>query len=226
MAILALSGYAKSGKNTVATIMQYLQCKEPHVSLEEVLNNYEMHEWWLYEFSNWEQQSFAGKLKEIASLLTGIDVKKFNNQDFKLTNLGPEWSDHGMPMTVREFLQKLGTNALRDGLHPNTWVNALMSHYTSKKAKWSIGPRVGCENGDINNWIITDCRFLNEAKSIKDKEGKIIRVNRKGTTCINDHISERAMDGYKYDYVINNDSDLISLTIQVKNILQKENILK
>ena len=223
MAILALSGYAKSGKNTVATIMQYLQCKEPHVSLEEVLNNYEVHEWWLSEFSNWEQQSFAGKLKEIASLLTGIDVEKFNNQDFKLTNLGPEWSDHGMTMTVRTFLQKLGTNALRDGLHPNTWVNALMCDY-------KIGPFYpyisAKKHAKYPDWIITDCRFLNEAKSIKDKEGKIIRVNRKGTTCINDHISERAMDGYKYDYVINNDSDLVSLTIQVKNILQKENILK
>lgn len=35
---------------------------------------------------------------------------------------------HGyFPITHRQFLQLLGTNAMRDGLHKNCWVNALMS---------------------------------------------------------------------------------------------------
>jgi hypothetical protein len=32
-------------------------------------------------------------------------------------------------MSVRELLQKLGTEAMRDGLHTNVWVNALFSDY-------------------------------------------------------------------------------------------------
>ncbi len=32
-------------------------------------------------------------------------------------------------MTVRELLQKLGTDAIRDNLHEDAWVNALISEY-------------------------------------------------------------------------------------------------
>lgn len=91
--------------------------------------------------STWEIKKFAGKLKTVASLLTGIPVKMFEDQDFKLTNLPEEWSSLKqsgrnkvlIPMTVREFLQKLGTEAMRDGLHSNVWVNALFSDYVDTR---------------------------------------------------------------------------------------------
>ena len=208
MAIIALSGYAKSGKNTVAGIIQYLLTKSPINLAESTLKEYSINQWWLEGESGWEQKGFADKLKEVASLLTGIPIEKFHDQDFKLTNLPPQWNNHGMPMTVREFLQKLGTDALRDGLHPNTWVNALMSEYKPD-----------------SNWIITDCRFINEANAVKKENGIIVRVNRMGIVPVNNHSSETGLDGYEFDHVIENYGNFNDLVLKVQALLIKYMIL-
>ena len=125
MSIIGISGRMGSGKNTVGDIIEKI-----------CLTN---------EGPVFEQKSFAGKLKQIASLLTGIPVEKFEDQEFKKSLLGDEWGIvkpnplNAIPvfedvqfnhlMSVREFLQKLGTEAMRDGLHTNVWVNALFSDY-------------------------------------------------------------------------------------------------
>jgi hypothetical protein len=245
--IIGVNGYAGSGKDTVGTIIQYLLCPSHNrnESLQDILKEPSYHEWWLEDESEWEIQKWAGKLKVVASILTGIPVEKFEDQEFKKTNLGPEWSflkmkpgkrqDGIFPkkvdmdiafMTVRDLLQKLGTDACRDNLHYNTWVNALMSDYkkelsecgTSKK-----GTVVKCSK--YPNWIITDTRFPNEADAIKNAGGIIIRVERPGVKPINDHPSEVGLDHWTFDYVINNDGDLESLSNKVKDILIKEQIM-
>ena len=146
--IIGINGYAGSGKDTVGTIIQYLKAKPQNTSLEDVLDFPLTHQWWLEDISTWEIKKWAGKLKAIASMLTGIPQEKFEDQEFKKTNLEMQWSTLKMkpgkrqdgifpkkidmnivPMTVRDFLQKLGTDAIRDGLHTNAWVNALMSDY-------------------------------------------------------------------------------------------------
>lgn len=208
MAIIALSGYAKSGKNTVARIIQYLLTNSPIHLAESTLKIYGLNQWWLEGESGWEEKGFADKLKETASLLTGIPVEKFHDQDFKLTNLPPQWNNHGMPMTVREFLQKLGTDALRDGLHPNTWVNALMSEYKPD-----------------SKWIITDCRFINEANAVKKENGIIVRINRPGIVPVNSHSSETGLDGYEFDHVIENYGNFNDLVLKVEALLTKYMIL-
>lgn len=208
MAIIALSGYAKSGKNTVATIIQYLLTHSPTDNLESIVKNYDVNGWWLEGESGWEQKGFADKLKQVAYILTGIPAENFSDQDFKLTDLPPQWSNHGMPMTVREFLQKLGTDALRDGLHPNTWVNALMSDYKPD-----------------SKWIITDCRFINEANAVKKENGIIVRINRPGIVPVNSHSSETGMDGYEFDYVIDNYGNFNDLVLKVQALLIKYMIL-
>jgi hypothetical protein len=207
--IIGINGYSGSGKDTIGKIIQYLKCyNKGDISLEEILKDYKHHEWWLAEQSGWEIMKFAGKLKEIASLLTGIPIEKFEDQEFKKTNLGPEWSMHGMPMTYRELLQKLGTDALRDNLHYNVWVNALFADYSVHE-----------------DWIITDVRFPNEAKAIKDRGGKIIRVDRPFYKPINNHPSEVSLDNWEFDYKIGNVSDLVSLSFTIENILKDEKIL-
>jgi hypothetical protein len=208
MALIGVSGYSNSGKDTVGAVIQYLNCPRPGASIEEVCANYSEHEWWLDEESDWEIRKFAGKLKDIASHLTGIDIEDFEDQEFKKTNLGVEWWTEAGPMTVRDFLQKLGTDALRNGLHTNVWVNALMADYT-----------------EDSNWIITDTRFPNEAEAIKSKGGIIIRVNRPGVSAINAHPSETALDDWKFDYTIANVSDIFSLKQSVEQILKHASLL-
>lgn len=190
--IIGINGYAGSGKDTVGKIIQ-----------EQGLD--------------WEIKKWAGKLKEIASILTGIPAEHFEDQKFKDTLLGSEWSynvtefieqgvyaDRFKTMTVREFLQRLGTEAMRRGLHTNTWVNALMSDYRAIDIFRANNP---AEPWLFPKWIITDTRFKNEAKAIKERGGYVIRINRKGIKPINNHPSEIDLDDYEFDYVINNDSN-------------------
>jgi hypothetical protein len=235
--IIGINGYSGSGKDTVGTIIQYLLCPHhnPNESLQKILKDPNFHEWWLEDDSGWEIKKWAGKLKVVAAMLTGIPVEKFEDQEFKKTLLGPEWGEvsynnplnsiepfKNIPfnqlMTVREFLQKLGTNALRDGLHENVWVNALMSDYIGMYD-------LDTDKTTYPNWIITDTRFPNEAQAIKQANGIIIRVERPGVKPINDHPSEVSLDKWEFDHVIENKGSVEDLSEKVKQILQIHKIL-
>jgi len=135
-------------------------------------------------------------------------------------------------MTVRDFLQKLGTDGLRDGLHTNTWVNALMADYKPlMSASFGIMD-LGASTLQMEkmskpipieypNWVITDTRFPNEAQAIKDAGGILIRVVRPGNTPINTHSSETSLDNYPFDHVIINDGSLEDLVEKVREVLEK-----
>jgi hypothetical protein len=237
--IIGINGYAGSGKDTVGTIIQYLMCAHHNrnESLQDILKEPSYHEWWLEDESGWEVKKWAGKLKLIASILTGIEEKKFEDQEFKKTDLSHQWSSSisgedwkdgkpvKVPMTVRDFLQRLGTDAIRDGLHTNAWVNALMADYVPTKEQWSDGPLGGYQDGPLPNWIITDTRFPNEAQAIKDAGGIVIRVDRPLIRPINDHPSEIGLDDWKFDYKIANASDIVSLSLTVLYILKQEKLM-
>jgi hypothetical protein len=235
--IIGINGYAGSGKDTIGKLIQLLHCESiGTATVEEVINDYDDHQWWLEEKSGWEIKKWAGKLKTIATMLTGIPQEKFEDQEFKMTDLGKEWSYHypgeyyddGAPvmvaMSVRQFLQKLGTEGLREGLHKNTWVNALMADYTPTQVQWADGPIGGYEDGPMPNWIITDTRFPNEAQAIKDAGGIVIRVDRPGVSAVNAHASETGLDNWDFDHKIMNGSDLVALMFTVHTILKKHNL--
>jgi len=194
--IIGINGYAGSGKDTVGEIIRMQQRKE-----------------------NWEIKKFAGKLKEVASIILGIPKTMFEDQEFKKKTLPQMWSDHGLPMTIRDFLQRLGTDALRQGLHPNTWVNALMIEY--KQLHFAGKDSEGADLFSYPNWIITDCRFPNEATAIKNAGGVIIRVNRPGINAVNTHPSEVALDHWHFDYIIENDESIAELKHQVRDVLKQ-----
>ena len=241
MSIIALNGYSGSGKDLVGRMIQYYTspCSTSNTryrTFDQFLEHNggsDLRDFDHHYYTEWEIKKFAGKLKTIASMLTGIPKHKFEDQEFKKTFLGPEWSTgvEDMPfadltqvkmelkMTVREFLQKLGTDGLRDGLHTNVWVNALFADYQCTHADQA-------PNGlDCDNWIITDCRFPNEAQAVKQHGGIIIRVNRPGVEAINAHPSETALDHWKFDVVIDNDGTVQDLLAKVKTILEEQTIL-
>lgn len=231
--IIGLSGYARSGKDTVAKIIQYINRRNINIdySLEEAVNDSSF-ELMLDIESLWRIKKFSGALKKVASILTGISVDKFEDQEFKDSHLGPEWYlEVETPtdlvsndvkfmkmMSVRELLQKLGTDAIRNGLHPNAWVNAAMANY--KPSIYGYDGN-GSPVAELPHWIFTDCRFPNEAQAIKDKGGVIIRVDRPGIGPVNDHPSETALDNWDFDYKIANVSDLESLKHTVQLLMNK-----
>jgi hypothetical protein len=231
--IIGLSGYARSGKDTVAKIIQYINRRNINIdySLEEAVNDSSF-ELMLDIESLWRIKKFSGALKKVASILTGISVDKFEDQEFKDSHLGPEWyTPIDTPldvvfddvkfmkmMSVRELLQKLGTDAIRNGLHPNAWVNAAMANY--KPSIYGYDGN-GSPVAELPHWIFTDCRFPNEAQAIKDKGGVIIRIDRPGVGPVNDHPSETALDNWDFDYKIANVSDLESLKHTVQLLMNK-----
>lgn len=164
MAIIGISGKIGSGKDLAGKIIQYLTCGMAlpiaETKLADIFNNPAY-----LRASSWKIKKYAGKLKQITSLLTGIPVEALEEPEVKNSYLSPEWAKDGKLLTVRELLQKLGTDALRNVIHPNIHVNALFADYITVDKK-------------VPNWIITDVRFENEAEAIKERGGLLIRIER------------------------------------------------
>jgi hypothetical protein len=280
--LIGLSGYISSGKDTVGSIIQYLAAKEKRpdiffpanspqakeaqlITIKNIGENTDKRD--ITENSGWEIKKFAGKLKQIASLLTGIPVEKFEDQEFKKTFLPEMWNYTGpsmdggkygictddlgeQQMMVRQFLQKLGTEAMRDGLHTNVWVNALFADFKlTDEVVFAVpgnplrdDPNYGIPQ--YPKWIITDCRFPNEAQAIKDRGGIVVRVNRPpaGSTKLDLgelgvkyaidkrdvptlHPSETSLDTWEFDYILDNNSSIEELTLKVKEMLQHFGII-
>jgi hypothetical protein len=198
--IISISGKIGSGKDTIAEIIKE---KMPE--------------------AGWEVKKFAGKLKEVATLLTSIPVDKFEDQSFKQTTLPSEWNDsNGDPMTVRDLLQRLGTEAMRHGLHNNVWVNALFSDY---KPMYNVKSPMTADTAP--NWIITDTRFPNEIDACVNRGAITILVQRDsgnhvGTT----HASETALDDYnQWDYIVDNTGSVENLRRKVHEILRENSLI-
>ena len=176
--IISITGKIGSGKDTIADIiMQYTP------------------------YHDWEIKKFAGKLKVIAEILSGVPKINFEDQEFKKQDMGPEWG-----MTYRDLLQKLGTEAMRNGLHENVWVNALMSNYQTEL-----------------NWIITDTRFPNEIDACVNLGAITILVQRDSSNPAGTaHASETALDRYdQWDYIIDNTGSIQNLRRKVQEILRE-----
>ena len=248
--IIGISGRISSGKDTVGNIVQYIVAKhesgytfpDTEQDFKSFLKNDHVSR------SNWQIKKFAGKVKEICSILTGIPVADFEKQEVKDRTLGEEWyrnkiiPEHGYgykvvnwdkhlrpeKLTTRQLLQEVGTDAMRNVIHPDVWANALFAEYGIQDiAYFKAYPN----NYKLPNWIITDCRFPNEAKAITDRNGILIRVNRKHNPLSVEaigqflHPSETALDSYPFTNVIDNDGTIEELIEQVRQILIKYKII-
>jgi len=133
--------------------------------------------------------SFADRLKKVSAIAMGLPVNTFfaDSSKAKLYEIAPD-----IFMTGREILQKVGTDCFRNNIHDDFWVYSLMSGLNREKS---------------GIYIIPDVRFPNEFKAIRDVGGYVIRVVRPGFEG-DDHISETALDGYGFDFMIYNDCPL------------------
>lgn len=204
--------------------------------------------------SYWQVKKFASTLKEIVSILTGFKVEDLEKEEIKNTNLflsykllnkkantfeifasmedlverlnhlrtvyldvysAEEVNDlfvqEIISVTPRLLLQTIGTDIVRT-INPNIWVNSLFADYQPNNL---IYP----------SWCITDVRFPNEVKAIKEKDGIVIRINRE-SAYNSTHSSEIALDNYEdFDYTIDNNNCIDCLIEQVKEILKHEKII-
>ena len=116
------------------------------------------------------KMSFATALKDAVSSIFGWDRIMLEglteeSRNFRETP-DPFWTDKlGFRVTPRWVLQNFGTDIVRRHLDNNIWVYSL-----EKKLYTALSSG--------SNVIITDCRFINELKMVREKNGIIIEVQR------------------------------------------------
>ena len=242
--LIGISGYAGSGKDTTGELLRYLIAKQHHQRDPRIEFNSKAQ----YTESGWLIKKFADPLREVAAVLLGMSLDYLYTDKFKTSTLPEQWNTD-VAMTGREFLQKLGTDAVRYGLHTNSWVNALMADYKGVPATilhddcpvsysgvgFEITEAAEVAHSHVGlifpNWIITDMRFPNEMEAIKKRGGITIRVNRYPLWVDQDafdawrnakHESETALDNAEFDYIINNEgTDFEHLETQLIPITTK-----
>lgn len=69
--------------------------------------------------------------------------------------------------------------------------------------------------------VMTSTRYRNEAKAIKDHGGFVWRVNRPGLGPLSQHPTEIDMDGWNYDFVIDNNGTLEDLAVSVEEAMDE-----
>lgn len=173
-------------------------------------------EWWYYKLSI---HNDIGGIK--TQLKPYIGYAEYSDPKH-LKELGlEECIVEVIKITPRLLLQLLGTECSRQIIHPNIWINALMSKYMIPEYY---------NNGELRRhvpqkWIVSDVRFKNECKAIKDRNGILIKINR-DTGIKSIHQSETELDSYTdWDYIIDNNGSIENLIEQVKQILLKEEII-
>jgi len=164
---------------------------------------------YLVENYGFKRLSFAQKLKDSAAALFDIEAsewEKLKDNDLVRIEL---WVNNRQHRTIsaRYFLQLYGTESHRNIFGDDFWVDTLFKDFDA----W-----------DGKNYVITDARFNNELKAIKERNGFNIRVVRQeGSRIIDPHVSEAMPARIYLDYDIYNDAGFDHLYKQVDDFMAK-----
>lgn len=146
--------------------------------------------------------AFADLLKEYVCEVFDIDIETL---DFYKNSSEP-FTVNGV--TMRTILQRFGTEIFVDKVDKLYWVKKLKEKINAENYEYAI---------------ITDARFCHELDFIGESFKIFIKSNEE--IAESNHISERNLDNYIFDYVINNiDKPNLSPAIdEIYSILTKRN---
>jgi hypothetical protein len=186
---------------------------------------------YLVNFHEFRRESFANTLKDAVSAVFGWDRTMLEGRTKEAREwreqVDPWWAERlNMPnLTPRLMLQLWGTEVCRRGFHDDIWIASLENKLRTTK----------------DNVVISDCRFPNEIKSIKDAGGMIVRVKRgvnphwytiaesanRGDSKAKEwltnegiHASEYSWAGTIFDAEVDNDGSIDALYTRVKSLVQ------
>lgn len=193
---------------------------------------------YLQNIHQFRRESFAHTLKDAVSSVFGWDRELLEGRTKESRAWREEvdqwWADRlNMPnLTPRWVLQYWGTEVCRRGFNDDIWIASLENKLRKTK-------------DDI---VISDCRFPNEIKAIKNAGGRVIRVVRgpepewyslaekvnAGSTGYEWRLSKNALETYQihdsetawigteFDAIIDNNADgLDNLYCQVKQLVDE-----
>jgi hypothetical protein len=184
--IIGLCGLKGSGKDTVAA--------------------------YLIKEYGYERKAFADKLKLSAAALFGINSSEWEtlkNDDTAVVTLRNIHDELGnftsiAEITVREFLQRYGTESHRDVFGNNFWVDQVLP--------------VGGYYAD-RDIVITDVRYFGEGERIHNLKGYVARVNRDSSDTSDPHSSETEQSRIEVDYELDNNGELKHLPKKIDEML-------
>lgn len=151
---------------------------------------------YLVEQHGYKEYSMAGPLKEIGRIFGFSQEQLYGTQEQKL-EVHEYWG-----VSSRQFLQKVGTELFRDQLP------RVLPEMKLVGTVWVDLFRLKCQQ-EPDLYVVSDVRFLDEAKAIKDMDGIIIRCVRENEVSSADgkehvHKSEMEMLSIKHDFLVDN----------------------
>jgi hypothetical protein len=188
---------------------------------------------YLVNFHEFRRESFANTLKDAVASVFGWDRTMLEGRTKEAREwreqVDPWWANRlSMPtLTPRWVLQYWGTEVCRKSFHDDIWIASLENKLRNSK----------------DHVVISDCRFPNEIKSIKDAGGTIIWVKRGNLpewydlavrANSNDsiaraelvskgiHASETAWVGTEFDAVIDNNGSIEDLFKQAESLIKNQ----
>lgn len=196
--LIGITGYKRSGKDSVA-----------HVLIERY---------------GYTRIAFADTLKEMALDINPVILVEDhellgNDEAWYRIMAAPSWSPATRTILladlveavgweiakehheVRRFLQRLGTEGVRNHLGDDAWLRAW--HRRAQPIDYST-------DGAHPKIVVPDVRFANEANHLRLAGGTIWRVERPGTEP-DGHASETELDTIQADMIIHNSGPLAQL---------------
>ena len=186
---------------------------------------------YLVNIHQYRRESFANSLKDAVAQVFGWDRTMMEGRTKQAREwreqVDPWWAERlAMPtLTPRLMLQLWGTEVCRNGFHDDIWIAALENKLRNSK----------------DNVVISDCRFPNEIKAIKQAGGKVIWVQRgtlpswhimagkanRGDAFAREklkhlgvHASETAWIGTDFDGILDNNGTMDQLYKQLNDLVQ------
>ena len=186
---------------------------------------------YLVNFHEFRRDSFAATLKDAVGAVFGWDRELLEGRTKEAREwreqVDPWWAKRlDMPnLTPRWVLQWWGTEVCRRGFHDDIWIASLEARLRNSK----------------DNIVISDCRFPNEIKAIKEAGGKVIWVQRgelpwwyefavranqgnldakQVIESHNVHASETSWVGTEFDLIIDNNGTIDDLYKQIAMIVR------
>lgn len=183
--ILGFAGYAGSGKNEAARGL------------------------------GWPTFAFADQLRAMLLQMNPILGETFKGDAIRLSALveefGWETVKRGWP-EVRRLLQELGM-AARETIAPDVWIWKVqddIDEVVYESGGWESYP----PNYSLARAAVTDVRFPNEAKMIKQFHGKLLWIERPGLE-VSSHPTENSITPEDCDDIIVNNGSIEDLHRQI-----------
>ena len=185
--VIGVTGYKRSGKDSIAAVLT---------------SEY-----------GYTRVALADPLKKMALAIDPV-VALSADSSIRLSRLIERdgWEKAKAVDDVRRFLQRLGSEGVRDTLGSDAWLLRLRRTLTGQDTL------IGAHHASVDpqlKVVVPDIRFPNEAEAVRDMGGHIWRVTRPG--CESDgHQSEAGIDRIVPDIVLGNEGSLEDLASAVK----------